>query len=455
MKKIFLFSFIIFTLVACAPPAAKKQTGTGTSLNQNQPTITDPPITTDPPPTEDIPSDETDNDTTPPEDTPADGTDNNNNTQPTPQFTTKIIYESYRTDNIMQNGKLMMMNADGSNKIELVSDHGFSMGRQANAKASPNGEYIIFSSPKEGSEEVWLLQLNTRTIRRLSSFNAASSWLETTEYAPCSHDDRNNKDCFSWSFDNKEIVFSVQPQFRGFSSSEKTYGNQELYKLDLTQTLPTPIKFQNQPNANNINPQFSPKDKQIAFVSSNISNPSFETETQNHKLLLIGLDGQIQTLVETNSMGSIQWSPDGTKIAFVQSIPNTQDRKASYIDLQTRQVHILGEQFRTQVSDGESSWSPDGKYIIFISQTPEQILNADSSLNIYTLSNQSLTTIIGLEKGIKSAISWLNNSEVMYRSYTSTGNFIYKTSITTPHPQKLTDILSDLPGILRIPLPLP
>ena len=192
--------------------------------------------------------------------------------------------------------------------------------------------------------------------------------------------------------------------------------------------------------------KWSPDGTKIVFTSG-----------QYAQIYVMNADGTNQQSLTNNSTYNAEptWSPDGTKIAFVQSIPNTQDRKASYIDLQTRQVHILGEQFRTQVSDGESSWSPDGKYIIFISQTPEQILNADSSLNIYTLSNQSLTTIIGLEKGIKSAISWLNNSEVMYRSYTSTGNFIYKTSITTPHPQKLTDILSDLPGILRIPLPLP
>ena len=79
-----------------------------------------------------------------------------------------------------------------------------------------------------------------------------------------------------------------------------------------------------------------------------------------------------ETFLELRSVQDPQFSPDGTRVAFVVSDPQTSEKRTRHIwlyDKQGNKAHQL-----TYSEKGESSprWSPDGKQLAFLSNRGEQ-----------------------------------------------------------------------------------
>jgi dipeptidyl aminopeptidase/acylaminoacyl peptidase len=140
-------------------------------------------------------------------------------------------------------------------------------------------------------------------------------------------------------------------------------------------------------------PQWSPDGSMIAFVSARGSAPGEEApRPQIHLLRLDGGEAEKLTDIKEGVSGGLQWSPDGTRIAFlsVDSLPKTTDaaRKRKddpqvyegdfrlshiyIIDLATKKTTEVMHSTQFTVR-GAPEWSPDGRSLALVT-TPTTLL---------------------------------------------------------------------------------
>lgn len=113
-------------------------------------------------------------------------------------------------------------------------------------------------------------------------------------------------------------------------------------------------------------PQISPNGKEIAVI---VSTPDWKTDKAKQEIDLVDVTTGARRALTSNREGvaSPQWSPDGTRLAFVAKDPETQKPQIFVLPMNG------GDALR--VTDNKQgvdtySWSPDGKQIAFIAQDP-------------------------------------------------------------------------------------
>ncbi|HET7921567.1 MAG TPA: S9 family peptidase [Gammaproteobacteria bacterium] len=113
-------------------------------------------------------------------------------------------------------------------------------------------------------------------------------------------------------------------------------------------------------------PQISPDGRAIALV---VSRPDWKTDKDKSGIELVdAASGAVRVLThDREGLGSLHWSPDGTRLAFI----------AKDADTKQGQIYVMpmngGDAQR--ITDNKQgvdvfSWSPDGKWIAFVSQDP-------------------------------------------------------------------------------------
>lgn len=131
------------------------------------------------------------------------------------------------------------------------------------------------------------------------------------------------------------------------------------------------------------NPQFSPDGGYLSFVSSR------DDGRQVYKMHLDGGEAQKVTSAE-NGVSSYRWSPDGDKIAYTMTDPQTEEEKTR--EKEKRDVIKVDRDFKfsriyVQPVDGDSAkaiygddlhtssfdWSPDGTTLVFAHQPTPKI----------------------------------------------------------------------------------
>jgi Tol biopolymer transport system component len=213
------------------------------------------------------------------------------------------------------------------------------------------GTRILFMSSRDGSDEVYVMNIDGTHQKRLSNN-------QTGVYA-----DPAANDLPVWSPDGIKIAF--------VSDRDE---NREVYVMHADGT--NQLNLTHNP-ADDISPVWSPDGTQIAFVSNRDGNP---------EIYVMHADGTNQLNLTHNPAydGSPSWSPDGSRIAFVSA------RKTDQLSSTGTDIYLMNADGTNPVNltnnpaaDSSPVWSPDGTQIAFESNRDDNpeiyVMNADGT----------------------------------------------------------------------------
>ena len=191
-------------------------------------------------------------------------------------------------DLVPLNTGIFIANADGTNERMLVSDAMF----DSNAAFAPDGRWVLFSSRRHGSVDIYRVQIDGTHLERLTDDVA---------------------------FDDQAVM---APDGRHVAFVSSRSGQADIWLLDL-QTR----KVRNLTNhtGGDYRPAFSPDGQWIAFTSDRGSDGAWAKDpmpqlTQIYVMRADGSDVRRVTQGET-SVGGASWSPDGKALVFFEADP--------------------------------------------------------------------------------------------------------------------------------------
>lgn len=236
---------------------------------------------------------------------------------------------------------------------------------------SPDGHTVAFSSNRSGYWDIYLLDLGSGGITRLTDTLAY-------EASP------------TWSPDNSWLAY------------EAYVGNNLEIKIQSIQTPDDTIQLTNSPAAD-FSPVWSPMGRQIAFVS----NRSGEDE-----IWLADLDKSQEQRFQNISLAPDHkdtrpaWSPDGSMLIWV-------DEQDGWRSLCLQKLSVGEEANPTQsvttrrtLGNGDwPVWSADGEILLTLLQAPNHIY-----LTAYPVQHQGITLPTIELPGAVNGLSWGNSS---------------------------------------------
>lgn len=284
---------------------------------------------------------------------------------------TKIVYQRSGFDimNDKRTSRLWIMSTNGSNHSKLTNNDV----NESNAKWSPNGTRIAFtSSTKEGSE-IYVYWLKTNKIARLTQLENSPSGL-------------------AWSPDGKHIAFTMkvdskQPSLvsppkkpKGakwadhprvttrlkYEADGSGYTKPGFRHLFLINAEGGTARQLSSGDKNFGAPQWSKDGKKLFFNGNH--NENWEYETRNSEIYAIDINsGKVTALTDRNGPDfGLAISPNGMQIAYL----GYDDKIQTY---QVNNIYLMNtdgsnkRMINTNLDHGKSSlkWSTDGKGLYF------------------------------------------------------------------------------------------
>ncbi|PRX27741.1 Tol biopolymer transport system component [Orenia metallireducens] len=261
----------------------------------------------------------------------------------------KIAFLSDNNGNKVYN--LYIMDADGSNKIQLTTNH--SIYAIFPGSWSPDGDKIVFASKKDGNYDIYTINVDGSNEIKLTN------------------DVDTDNECPAWSPDGDKIAFDSDGDIHIIDSDG---GN----RINLTNSV-----------VYKESPIWSPDGSKIAFLS--------EDNDANYNLYIMDENGGNQiNLTNDKLLNNINpvWSPDGSKIAFLSGIDDNNYIYDLYV------VNVDGDDkiklTNNYLMDIWSvvSWSSQGDKIVFSADDDSDggsdlyLINADGSNSIKLINNQ-------------------------------------------------------------------
>lgn len=229
-------------------------------------------------------------------------------------------------------GEIYVMNADGSNRIDLTNNP---TGDYIPVW-SPDGREILFNSDRAGNSQIYVMDVASGQVTNLSN-NASNDFFA------------------SWSPDGKQITFVSDRTGQGLIYLMNADGSHPRQMTDLEGEFPS----------------WSPDGKQIVFGTG-----------LPGEIYTVNVDGTgLSNLTNASSDdGLASWSPDGKRIAFTS---NRDGSEEIYLMNPDGSDLVQLTHSDKPVYNHKSAWSPDGKQIVFVSTrdgNPElYTMNADGS----------------------------------------------------------------------------
>lgn len=218
-----------------------------------------------------------------------------------------------------RNTDLWMVSWDGSQSVQLTN----SPDGESNPLWSPDGKYLSFLSSRQGakSTQVWLLDRRGGEAVKLTDIKAGVndySWApDGKKLALIIRDpDPDEKPADSPGTTKPLVINKYQFKRDGAGYITATDRYAHIYLFDLTSKK---LDTLTRGNFNHSDPVWSPDGKSIAFVSNRTPNPDRNSNTD---IFVVEAKPGAQPRQITTWKGeddSPQWSPDGTRIAYLRS----------------------------------------------------------------------------------------------------------------------------------------
>lgn len=249
------------------------------------------------------------------------------------------------------------MNPDGSGVVNLTTAPG-SPGVAFEPDWSPDGTKIAFRSGREAAGEIYTMNADGTGFTQLTSNSVK-------DYAP------------AWSPDGSMIAFASNRNDPNPATCVALVGcNIDIFVMPATGGSPVQVTFGT--GADQF-PQFSPDGSLIAYNSDLGGAMAIYT---------VDLDTLAVTKLTTDSLqaGQPDWSPDGTKIVFLDDFVGCKKPKECTSDIFVMNADGGGvTQLTRKFGDNypHPTWSPEGDKIVF---THAQLHGAKPA-QIYTMNS--------------------------------------------------------------------
>ncbi len=227
-------------------------------------------------------------------------------------YRTKIVY----CKKVDDASELFISDYDGHNERQLTNNGSINL----LPAFSPNGQYIYFTSYMDGDPRIYMLNLESNEVDRISGYPGLNS-------SPV-----------------------VSPDGKTIACVLSKDGNSEIYLLNRNGKIKKRLTYN---WSIETSPTWSPNGKEIAFTSDRTGSP---------QIYIMDAEGlNIRRLTYQGSYNdSPCWSPKGDRIVFVSRNGN----------FQIASVRVDGSDFQVLAELGSNEnphFSPDGNHVVFSS----------------------------------------------------------------------------------------
>lgn len=289
----------------------------------------------------------------------------------------------YRVDQIMVIVASYQLHEEAHHQtVEMIMDSvvvGEPKPRQASSTAdwSPDGRKIVFSSLRDGSQDLYIMDVDGSNVVQLTNTatnDSSPDWSPNGQKIAYSSGRESNFDIYVVNADGSNIVqLTNQQAYEGFPDwspngkhiafASNNDGDMEIYVIENDGSGLVQLT---EADGDDLTPAWSPDGKQIAFVSYRSGSAD---------IYLMASDGSnvVRITDDSNQEGYPTWSPDGRYLAFIKHRDNNVDVFTMEVD-GTNLVRLTNH----PAQDFAPAWSPDGTRIAFDSPR-------DGDLQIYVM----------------------------------------------------------------------